>query len=265
MCFTGRERESRHLRPPLSALLSPPLVLFPTANDMRSKRVWSVFFFRSDFISLCERLYFMTSLHFLFVFCSYCILLQLVAVEIKAGFFFFFWVLILLVYEKDCILKFYCIFVCVFVQIVCNNFTYERRVACICSLWWVASEGVKKKEKKYFTYDKVSTRSVIQDAQRKSPKLTKCQQGQWYKMHRCRHPNGSNGSSAYVSAIRVPFNKAVLLQIRLYIDCSMKFPDHSFLNPHVSIFLAKSGAILPFRIHSLNLQKTRFMCIIFAA
>ena len=90
------------------------------------------FFFRSDFISLCERLYFMTSLHFLFAFCSYCILLQLVAVEIKAG--FFFWVLILFFYEKDCILKFYCIFVCVFVQIVCNNFTYERRVACICSL-----------------------------------------------------------------------------------------------------------------------------------
>ena len=85
------------------------------------------------------------------------------------------------------------------------------------------------------------------------------------KMHRCRHPNGSNGSSAYVSAIHVPFNKAVLLQIRLYINCSMKFSDHSFLNPHVSIFLAKSGAILPFRIHSLNLQKTRFMCIIFAA
>ena len=52
-------------------------------------------------------------------------------------------------------------------------------------------------------------------------------------MHRCQHPNGSNGSSAYVSAILVPFNKAVLLQIRLYIDCSMKFPDHSFLNPHV--------------------------------
>ena len=60
------------------------------------------FFF---FVSLCERLYFMISLHFLFVFCSYCILLQLVAAEIKAGFFFFFfWVLILLVYEKDCIL-----------------------------------------------------------------------------------------------------------------------------------------------------------------
>ena len=82
----------------------------------------------------------MTSLHFLFAFCSYCILLQLVAVEIKAGFFFFFfWVLILLVYEKDCILKFYCIFV----QIVCNNFTYEI----VCKT------------------NKVSTRSVIQDAQ----------------------------------------------------------------------------------------------------
>ena len=35
-------------------------------------------------------------------------------------------------------------------------------------------------------------------------------------MHRYQHPNGSNGSSAYVSAIRVPFNKAVLRQIRLY-------------------------------------------------
>ena len=71
-----------------------------------------------------------------------------------------------------------------------------------------------------------------------------------------------------------------------YIDCSINFSYHSFLNPHIrnhnyifivvaemvgvalitsSIFLAKSGATLPFRIHSLNLQKTRFMCIIFAA
>ena len=94
LCFTGRERESHHLRPLSSALPSPPLVLFPTAIDMRWKWVWSVFFFNSDFISLWERLYFLISSHFLFVFCSDCILLHLVAVERKAGFsflFFGFW------------------------------------------------------------------------------------------------------------------------------------------------------------------------------
>ena len=45
----------------------------------------------------------MISLHFLFVFCSDCILLQLVAAEIKAGFFFFF-LGSDLISEKDCIL-----------------------------------------------------------------------------------------------------------------------------------------------------------------
>ena len=82
------------------------------------------------------------------------------------------------------------------------------------------------------------------------------------------------------------FHLTKLSSVRFaYIDCSMKFSYYPFLNPHVrnhnyilsvaeivgvalitsSIFLAKSGAILPFRIHSLNLQKTLFMCIIFAA
>ena len=96
-------------------------------------------------------------------------------------------------------------------------------------------------------------------------------------MHRCQHPNGSNGSSAYVSAICFPFNKVVRQQIRLYrllneVLLSL-FPQLFIVVAEIvgvalirsSIFFAKSGAILPFRVHSLNLQKTRFMCIIFAA
>ena len=107
-CASPDERENRNifvLRSALTAARPLPHCQRHAIEIGLIGFFFCLFLFCSDFISLWERLYFLISLHFLYVFCSDCILLQLVAAEIKAGFFFFFfWVLILLVYEKDCIL-----------------------------------------------------------------------------------------------------------------------------------------------------------------
>ena len=162
MCFTGQERESQHLRLPLCFYRrSSSSPLPPTCGRNGFDRFFfCLFLFCSDFISLWERLYFLISLHFLFVFCSDCILLQLVAVEIKAGFLFFFLGTdFISLWERLYFVVLLHFLFCVFIQIVCNNFIYERRVASMCSLMsrdWGSEEEReregKTKEKEYFFF-----------------------------------------------------------------------------------------------------------------
>ena len=138
-----------------------------------------------------------------FIAFSVCVLLRLYFVAVSSrwdkGWIFFFFFLgtdFISLWERLYFVVLLHFLFCVFIQIVGNNFTYERRVASMCSLMSREREGVKKKEQgrerpkrkniffiqllRYFLYQEnftvTASKKILEKfwlLQRKSPKLNK--------------------------------------------------------------------------------------------